>query len=237
MVLYFDAYSLGDPLFATALGRDVKARGAGLVLVHGSGEAGERALEAAGAWPSADSGVWRVSTDAEADAVERAVRDLNRRLSHEINEAGAAVVGVVGRGLLRVDPSVGSGTAAGRTDWLADLVGKGATAVVASMASSPGGGGLLGAGLRETDAAAASAALARALGTFVGVLVTGRGSTLGADRLSADDAVASGRLADAAGVRRIVASGVAVRAVALPAVRTPGVPEGTWIGDATVTPP
>ncbi len=236
MVLYLDAYSLGDPLLPTALGRDVKARGAGLVLVHGSGEAGERALEAAGAWPESVAGVWRVTTGAEADAVERAARHLNRRLAHEINEAGAAVVGVVGRGLLRADGQVG------RTDWLAELVAKGATAVVAALAPHAGGG-ILGAPLREVDAAGASAALARALGTFVGVLVTGRAPTLaaptsrfGADRLSLADAVATGRLADAEGVGRIVATGVAVRAVATPAVRATGVPEGTWIGDVSVAP-
>lgn len=237
MVVLLDAYSLGDPLFVNAFSRDVRARGAGLVAVHASGEAGERALEGLGGWPQAADGVWQVGSETEAAAIERATRETNRRWVHALNEEGVPVIGLVGagRGLLR---RAGDRLEAGATDWLAALVRGGATAVVAALvadASRTDPSSTLGATLQEVDAARAAAALAEALGTFVAVFATGRAPRLDgpdgpAEALPVDQACASGRLTDAEAVRRAVAAGARVRAVTPAALRTGGLPEGTWVG-------
>ncbi len=236
MILLLDDFHLGDPLFATALARDLKARGAGAVVVHGSAEAGERALEAAGAWPEANAGVWRVATEAQAEAVERATRELNRRLVHELNEAGVPVVGAVAsaRGLVKRD---GDGrVAAGRTAWASTLMGQGGVIVLASLVESSDG-----AALREVDPAQTAAALADALGTAVLVLTTARADGLPgaggetADALSLDAALATERLADGALVTRLVGLGAPVQAVSAASMRRVGsgaeAAVGTWIGD------
>ena len=141
-VLLLDAYHLGDPLFLGGLARDLAARAAtgadGLVLVHGSGERGERALEALGLAPTATDGVWDAGTDEQAAAVERATRELNREVAHELNEAGVASVRVVGadRGLLKAG---GGSVIATKTNWLAALVRQRVVAVVAALVGGGGG--------------------------------------------------------------------------------------------------
>jgi acetylglutamate kinase len=176
-VVLLDPYHLGDPLFVSQLARDVAARGAGsqsegLVLVHGSGEAGERALEARGAAPVAHGGVWAVASADEAAEVERATRDLNRRLVHEMNEAGVPAVRVMAsdRGLVARGPD--GALRAGRTGWLATLATQGGVALVAALvAAEPG----RGEALAEVDASEAAAVLAEALGAeAVVLLATGR---------------------------------------------------------------
>ncbi|HEX8386394.1 MAG TPA: acetylglutamate kinase, partial [Rubricoccaceae bacterium] len=102
LLVLLGPYHLGDPLFVSALARDLAARKEGLVLVHGSGEAGERALESRGVFPEAKGGVWQTASDDERADVERSARDLNRRLVHELTEAGVPAVRVMAadRGLL-----------------------------------------------------------------------------------------------------------------------------------------
>lgn len=154
-VVYLDPYFLGDPLFVPGLARDLAARGAGLVLVHGSGERGERALESLGRMPRQSDGVWETDDEAGRAAVERATRELNRELAHELNEQGVASIRALAadRGLVKAD---GAGVAPGRTAWLGDLVRQGVVAVVASLVVRDGA-------LGEADAAAVAGTLAAAL--------------------------------------------------------------------------
>lgn len=173
MLLLLDAYHLGDPLFVTGLARDLAARGEGAVLVHGSVERGERALESLGALPTAEDGAWTVADDDQAAAVERATRDLNREIVHELNEAGVAAIRVIGadRGLLKQE---GEAVIASKASWLGGLVEQGVVAVVAALVEPLGSGPLC-----EVDAAAAAAALADVLGQPVTVLLRVRATEAG----------------------------------------------------------
>lgn len=205
LVVYLDPYFLGDPLFIPGLARDVAARGTGLVLVHGSGERGERALESLGRMPTATEGVWDVSDAEGRGAVERAVRVLNREIVHELNEAGVSGVGLLGtdRGLLdQVDGRV----AAGRTAWLGDLVSRGVVAVVAAMATVDGEA-------VEVDAASAAGVLADALEGPVAALTTASVAS------GAALTMAEVRLPDADAVRRIRPAGGSIRVGTRPTLR------------------
>ena len=166
-LLCLTSYQLGSPLFLTGLSRDLAARGGGGVALHGSGERGERALEALGVEPTHDAGAWRVRTDDEAAAVERAARDLNREIAHELNEAGVATIRAMGadRGLLKRGGEDALET--GRTEWLSTLAEQGVVAVVAAFVDGAPA-------LREVSLAAAAAALGQALGQPV-TLLTERG--------------------------------------------------------------
>ena len=247
MVLLLDAYHLGDPLFLTGLARDLAARGGesqaggpqaggpqtggpltgGAVLVHGSGERGERALESLGVMPTAEDGAWTTATDEEAAAVERATRALGREIAHELNEAGVAAVRVVGadRGLLKLSEG---GVAAGKTAWLRTLMDQGVVAVVASLVAPAGGGGA-GTALVEVDPAAAVRALAAVLEETAVVLLK-KGIPSVQEPVSISNPAIRTALGDAPGAGRIVASGVAATAVQRAALRQPGAPEGVEVG-------
>ena len=184
MVLLLDAYHLGDPLFLPGFARDVAARVSGtpLVLVHGGGEAAERALEAEGLSAARTGGVLAVQHPRAAEIVERAARELNREIVHALNEAGVPAVRFTGadRGLLRPGPS-GVEAQAG---WLKALADQGAVPVVAALVRRDEG-----AALREVSAGAAAAALAHAMDGPVGLLGAraaggeGRSAAWEADRL------------------------------------------------------
>ncbi|PAP77418.1 hypothetical protein [Rubrivirga marina] len=164
LVVYLDPYFLGDPLFVPGLAQDLAAREGGLVLVHGSGERGERALESLGRMPTAVDGVWQTDDAESRETIERAIRDLNREIVHELNEAGVSAIRVMGadRGLLK---SPNGALVAGRTGWLGDLVGQGVVAVVAALVEGAEGPA-------EVDAAESSGVLAEALGVPLAVLTT-----------------------------------------------------------------
>ena len=206
-VVLLDPYHLGDPLFISQLARDVAARKEGLVFVHGSGEAGERALEGRGLVPEQRGGAWAIATDAEAAEVERATRDLNRRIVHEMNEAGVPAVRVMAADRGLVGRSSESALASGRADWLATLVTQGGVAVVASLVA---GNAAIGAPLTEVDAAETAAVLAAALGAVsVVLLVSGRAAgIMAADGPAAEMAVAdaAAALPDRALAERLVAA-------------------------------
>ena len=207
-VIYLDAYPLGDPLFVTGLARDLEARAKrrlpGLVLVHGAGEAGERAVEGTGAVVRREGGIVVAESEEAKRVVERAARDLNRQIVHELNEAGVAALRVIGadRGLLK--RSEGGGARVGKAGWVADLVRQGVVVTVATLVDD-GGDALL-----EVDPAAAAGALAQALGEgSVGVVGMGRAvpvGPLGADAAQQLAAEAPG--ADA--LRRLTSAGVPV---------------------------
>lgn len=156
LVLYLDRYHLGDPLFLTGFARDVLALGVPAVLVHGSGEAAERALEAEGRFPERRGGLLVTQTPEELATVVRAARELNRQIAHALNEAGVSVVRLEGssRGLLR---AAGDGVELGNADWFRPLVAQRVVPVIAALL-----GGVADA--REVSGGAVAAALARALG-------------------------------------------------------------------------
>lgn len=220
-VLLLDPYHLGDPLFVTGLARDLAARRGGLVLVHGSGERGERALEASGAVPREVDGVWAVETDGEAETVERTTRELNREIAHELNEAGVASTRLVGadRGLLKGDGA--GGVHVGRSGWLAELVGRGVVAVVAALVAAPGAPAL-----REVEAGRAAAALAGALAEPVLVLRRGRLDAQPDGPLSLGDGAVRAALGAPEAARRALAEGARVVAVDRAALRADGPVEG-----------
>ena len=165
MIVLLDAYHLGDPLFLTGFTRDVARydQPAPLILVHGAGEAAERALEASGQDVARVGGVLAVRSEQEAATVERAARELGREITHALNEAGVAAVRFTGadRGLLRQ----GTDGVKANAGWLLALARQGAVPVVTALAAGGGEGAL-----REVPAAAAAVALARATGLPVGLL-------------------------------------------------------------------
>ncbi|OZC02986.1 hypothetical protein [Rubricoccus marinus] len=222
-VLYLDAYYLGDPLFLTGLARDLKARhdagGDGIVVVHGLGEAAERALEASGATVARRDGALELATPEAEALAERAGRDLNRQIVHELSEAGVHAVRVSGvdRGLARADGSVG------RVSWLADLCRQRAVPVVLTIASGDGNG------VREVDPGPFSAALAEKLGAEA-VLVLGQPPEAGGE--GTGDAEAA-RVPDAKVLQRIGLERVPVVAIRRSALRRPGRPEGMRIRDSS----
>lgn len=125
LTLILDDYHLGDPMFAGRLARAVEKRTVPLVLVHDSGEEGGRALEALGKIVERDeSGVWPVGTDEERRIIERATRDLNRKLVAEMNENGVPAVRITGldRGLLSLDQE--GVLRCRRRDWIRSLAKK-----------------------------------------------------------------------------------------------------------------
>ena len=215
-VLYLDPYPLGDPLFATGLARDLKARmdagGGGFVIVHGAGEEGERAIEALGLEPRREDGALVLPDAESARAVERAVRDLNRRLVDALNEDGISAVRVLGtdRGLVRADGTFG------KTRWLADLARQRAVPVVASWGPRDSGEGA------ERDPAGFARGLADELG---GVPLVALGTPpAGLERAVLDEA--SGWVPDAKALGRMASGGREVRVVRRAALRQPGVPTG-----------
>ena len=224
-VLYLDAYHLGDPLFLTGLARDARARfdagGSGFVIVHGTGEAGERAVEALGIEPARESGALVPPTPEAARAAERAGRDLLRQVVHELSEAGVHAVRVTGadRGLVRADGSIG------KASWVGDLARQRAVPVVLSLA--PEASGEVGSGapggapdVREVDPAGLSGRLAAAIGAEA---VVALGTPLAGDgTLSAE--AADGAVPDSDALRRIALGGVGVRVARRAALRAPGVP-------------
>ena len=228
-VLYLGPYFLGDPLFLGGFARDLAARppGAPLVVVHGSGEAGERAVEATGTEAVADGGVWQVPTDAARVAVERATRELNRGIVHELNESNVAAVRVVGvdRGLLRAD---GGTVTVGKTGWLATLAQQGAVPVVGTLAR-------LGDSVIEVDAAASAAGIARAVGAdAVTALLKGRAPTVvDADgpvaELAAEALDGVRGIPDVDALRRMLGAGVSVRLTTLATVRAGDSATGTRV--------
>lgn len=157
-LLYLDAYHLSDPLFAESLARLMAHRSPPLpcLIVHGSGEAGVRRLEAEGLFPETVEGRVVARSAAEAALVEQALRQATRQLVSTLTDAGVPAVGFQGadRGLLRATPD---GVAPGRLAWLVELVRRGVVPVVSTLARSEGG-------LREVAPAAALQALGAALG-------------------------------------------------------------------------
>ncbi len=157
-LIYLDDYHLDDLLFvpglAQRMGRMRRER-PGYLFVHGSGGEAERLLEAEGLFPERKDGLVQVRMAREAALVERALRQVNRRIVGALTEEGVHAVGFQGsdRGLLRQGED--GAVTAGRVAWLAALVEKGAVPVVSASVQDAGA-------TRAVSLPAATAALARA---------------------------------------------------------------------------
>ena len=215
LIVYLDAYHLGDPLFLDRFAQTVRAREGPLLLLHGTGEAAERALEAEGLVPAREGGVLRVEGTAQRALVERAARDLNRRIVHALNEAGVSALRLTGteRGLLRAAPD--GAVTVGRTAWLRALPQQGVVPVVALLAEREGDG-------VEPSPGGAAAALAQALAPDDGPPPVVAVFARAAPRDGADAAVAAPEVAE-----RVRHEGVRVRVIQPSALRGTGVPEGS----------
>ncbi len=156
-VFYLDRYHLGDPLFLSGFARDVLGLDAPCLIVHGAGEAAERALEARGQVARWEEGVLVAETGEERALVARAARDLNRRIAHALNDAGVASVPLEagGRGLVAATET---GLEVAKAGWLHDLVARRAVPVVAALVAAGARG------VREVNGGAVAGALARAWG-------------------------------------------------------------------------
>lgn len=220
-VLYLDRYHIGDPLFLNGFARDVLAFPEPLVIVHGSGEAAERALEARGQFPEWKDGVLQVETDADRALVERAGRDLNRQIVHTLNDAGVAAVRLDAgsRGLINATKA---GLAVKKIDWLTTLVAQGAVPVI--LAILAGGDGPA----REVSGGAVAGQIAAGLSAkaeAVPVLVMAKKgfseleSSISGNGGIAVSEVPDGVLAEPGAVRAAVETGAEVRLVARSALR------------------
>lgn len=160
-VIHLDRYHLDDPLFPNRLARGLAGVRAPKLLVHGAAAHGERLLEAEGGVAVWQDGVLVAGSEGEHAVVERAAREVNRRIAHALNEAGVPAVRLDGasRGLLVLDE--GGRVHVRQGAWLARLVEQQAVPVVAALAAVPGGP------IRQVNAGAVAAALALFLGGAV----------------------------------------------------------------------
>ena len=128
LLVFLDRYHLGDPLFLSSFARDVKAHVGPLILVHGSGEEAERVLEARGFLTKEER-----SGPVARQLVERAIRDLNRRIVHELNDAAVPAVGVFGVDRALLQRSGRGDIEAGKVDWLVALARQGGIPVLGGL--------------------------------------------------------------------------------------------------------
>lgn len=166
-LLCIDDYHLADPLFIDELGRELSSHRQELpplLLIHGSGEAAERALEGQGLFRERAGGVLQVASAQEAAVVDRAAREANQRLVDRLTDAVLPAVSIPGdaRGLLVHD---GPGVRVGDVHWIRQLVAQEALPVVSALARDPVSGGS-----REVALGAAMTALARALADDAGTV-------------------------------------------------------------------
>jgi acetylglutamate kinase len=160
-LIYLDAYHLDDLLFVPGLARMMGRLGRKrppCLFVHASGEQAERLLDAEGLFPERKDGLVQVRTAIEAALVERAVRQVNRRIVAAFTEEGVPAVGVQGldRGLVHLNTD--GLVTAGRIDWLRDLIARQAVPVVSALVQDVRAGHA-----REVHLHAATCALAHAL--------------------------------------------------------------------------
>ena len=229
-ILYLDRYHLGDPLFLTGFARDVQALDAPCLVVHGAGEAAERALEAQGEIARWEDGVLVAATPEERRLVARAARDLGRRIAYTLSDAGVASVPLEagGRGLISRSSS---GLEVKNVEWLRNLVAQRAVPVVAALVGGEGGG------VEEVNGGAVAGALAEALaekGQNATVIFFSKkpldsikkGDLAGLELSLVE--LPEGALPEPAAVRAALAAGAEVQAVGRSALRSDPI-EGTRI--------
>lgn len=138
-VLLLDDYHASDPTFLQSLARVLSHRGGRLpcILVHGSGERAEEALEAQGILRRRVGGVLAVESPLEHGLVERALREVNRGIIAVLTDAVVPCVGVIGsdRGVLRME---GPDLKILGVEWIESLTEKGVVPVLACHANEEG---------------------------------------------------------------------------------------------------
>lgn len=139
-ILYLDDYHTGDVHFLQSLARGLARMNArpAPVVVHGSGEHAERALEANGIFRRREYGVLPIESRTEYILVDRAARQLNQKIVAMLNDAVVPSVGIMGtqrRSLIVRDGRI---SAAG--GWIHSLMRQGIVPVVAAFASLEEGG-------------------------------------------------------------------------------------------------
>ena len=232
-LIYLDDYHLDDllymPSLAQQMGRMRHARPACL-FVHGSGEQADRLLEAEGLFPEREGGVVQARTPEEAALVERARRQVNRRVVGALTEEGVHAVGFQGadRGLLKVDDE-GTVTT-GRATWLKDLVEKRAVPVVSARAQRTA------AAARAVPVPAATVALVRALGEADLVVVfftrTNEPGIIEAERPLSNlplDALPDAIVPDSEAVHTVVTADIPVLLTSVRGLFSADEPQGTRI--------
>lgn len=140
MLLYLDDYHAGDVLFLQSLARSLAQLSTRrIVLVHGSGEHAERALEAKGIFRTRVDGLLPIETTEEHALVEAALRHVNRKITGILTDAVVPAVGVIGseRGLFRIRKGRLTSEHVG---WLEALGLRGVVSVVAAFAVDEGSG-------------------------------------------------------------------------------------------------
>lgn len=96
-LLYLDDYHAGDVLFIQSLARSLaRWKGRRVAIIHGSGEHADRALEAEGIFRNRVQGVVAVETAMEHAIVERALRQVNRKITGVLTDAVVPAVNVIG---------------------------------------------------------------------------------------------------------------------------------------------
>lgn len=213
-IIVMDDEHLGDRLFlqhfAKQLAR-VQQRLPPSLLVHGSGERAERLLEAEGRFPERVGGVLQVQSPDEALLVERAIREMNRKLVGVLTDEVVAAVGVHGvdKKLLRVDPE--GRLVVGRIGWVEALMHQHLLPVISALAADAREPrvcevGTVDATLRLAEALTAEDVVVVFWGTDA--YRTLRGDQKTSSR-SVDD-VPADVVSDLAAVRRVVAAGIPV---------------------------
>jgi hypothetical protein len=159
-LLYLDHYHLGDRLFLQSLARGF-ARAQPVppcVVLHGGGEEVARALEAQGYFPEREEGIVAIATPEEGLLAERAVREVNRRLTSLFTDEAVPAVGVQGidRTLLFWE---GDRVCAARVGWVLELVRNGVVPIISALVRGDG------ALIREVPLVSVATSLAEAFDT------------------------------------------------------------------------
>lgn len=205
-----------------------------VLVVHSSGRAIDRALEAAGVLVAPPAGVYQATTAEEAATIDRTLRQVSQRLVAVMADQGVPAVGLQGgeRGLLR--RSQDGTMVAGAVTGLLDAMQKGVLPCVAASLPDPDRSGLLcEAPLVETVLALAAvlrphapvAAVCLTTNHRPGVVVDGQVQA----RLPLTALPGPEVLADPALVQRLCKAGLPVLLTSALSFFSAPTPQGTWL--------
>ena len=159
-LLYLDQERMGDQLFLQSLAQGLAGKYGEVppcMIVHGSGEYAERALQGEGFFVERSEGVLQVETAQQAALVDRSVRQFNKKLVSLLTDEVVSSVGVQGinRNLIHLEED-GEVTVNG-AGWIERLVDQGVVPVLSALAYDEEGQ------IREANAAAVTREMARAV--------------------------------------------------------------------------
>lgn len=235
-LLYLDRYHLDDPLFLSSMAqrmKRVKRRLPPLLFLHNSGEQTERLLEAEGYFSKREEGLLHLQTSKELALLERAMRDVNRRIVGTLTDEGVHTVGFHGldRGLLRIGAD--GQVSAGRVDWLLDLMLKRVVLVLSTLVQDP-----QTRQVREESVQSATLAMAPALdGERIVVVFFTRNDRPGiwedgaVKKTYPLNALSASILSEPKAIRAMVTGGFSVLVTSPKGLLEGEKPHGTWIID------